>query len=242
MDRNPQIAVVIPAHDEADALPLVLRDIPRDRAPRIVVVDNASSDGTGDIARDCGAEVVEEPQPGYGRACQRGLRELAATPPDVVVILDGDHSDYPEEIESLIRPILDDRADFVLGSRVRLAAAGVLPPQVRWGNALATGMIRLLFGHRYTDMGPFRALRWESLLALDMRDPAFGWNAEMQVKAVVHGLRVMEVPVRYRARIGRSKISGTVRGTLGAGRGIISTILRLRFASGRQARRVVATP
>lgn len=223
------IAIVIPAHNEEVALPLVLAEIPGRPEVRVVVVDNASTDATAAVARAAGAEVVAEPRPGYGSACQAGLRHLAADPPEIVVILDGDHSDYPEELPLLVEPILRDEADLVCGSRVERAAPGALPPQVRWGNALATTMIRVLFGHRYRDMGPFRALRWSALRALDLQDPAYGWNAEMQVKALQRGLRVREVPVRYRARTGTSKISGTLRGTLGAGRGIVLTIVRLRL-------------
>jgi glycosyltransferase involved in cell wall biosynthesis len=225
-----EIAIVIPAHDEALALPKVLAEIPRHSGLRVVVVDNASSDGTGDVARAAGVEVVEERRPGYGSACLAGLRYLREAPPEIVVILDGDYSDYPEDLPRLVEPILRGEADMVCGSRVELAAPGSLPPQVRWGNALATFMIRLLFGFRYHDMGPFRALRWSSLQSLGMSDPAYGWNAEMQVKALQHRLRVIEVPVRYRQRTGTSKISGTLRGTLGAGSGIIATILRLRWA------------
>lgn len=224
-----RIAIVIPAHNEQEALPRVLEEIPGRPGVRVVVVDNASTDGTAAVAAAAGAEVVSESRPGYGRACQAGLRHLAASPPEVVVILDGDHSDYPEELPLLVEPILRGEADMVCGSRVERAAPGALPPQVRWGNALSTALIRLLFGHRYRDMGPFRALRWSALQRLELRDPAYGWNAEMQVKALQRGLRVLEVPVRYRARTGTSKISGTLRGTLGAGRGIILTILRLRF-------------
>ncbi len=224
-----RVAVVMPAYNEAEALPWVLAEIPRARAPRIVVVDNGSNDGTGEIARLLGAEVVREERRGYGSACQAGLAYLRARPPDVVVILDADHSDYPEDLEALLAPIEAGVADLVLGSRVQLAEPGALPARVRWGNALATALILLLFGHRYRDMGPFRAVRWESLERLRMQDPAYGWNAEMQVKAVLAGLRVREVPVRYRRRRGRSKISGTWRGTLGAGAGILGTIVRLRF-------------
>lgn len=237
MYTPPRVAIVIPAHDEEAALPLVLAEIPAHLGARVVVVDNNSSDRTADLARAAGAEVVFEPVAGYGAACQRGLRHLASDPPDIVAILDGDHSDYPEDIDLLIEPIRTGEADLVLGSRVERAAPGVLPPQVRWGNALATGLIRLLWGHRYRDMGPFRALSWAALARLDLRDPAYGWNAEMQVKALRQRLRVLEVPVRYRARTGVSKISGTLRGTLGAGRGIVGTILALRFAPGWYARR-----
>lgn len=238
MSPEPRVAIVIPARDEIEALPRVLADIPRQRSPRIVVVDNGSRDGTGRVARRLGAEVIEEPVPGYGRACQAGLRHLRDDPPGVVVILDADHSDHPEDLELLLRPLVAGDADLVLGSRVQRAEPGAMAPWVVAGNAVATGLIRVLFGHRYRDMGPFRALTWEALEALDLRDPAYGWNAEMQVKALQRGLRVREVPVRYRARKGRSKISGTLRGTLGAGRGIIGTIVALRFAPGWYSRRV----
>ncbi len=236
------IAIVMPAHDEAEALPQVLAAIPRDMAPRIVVVDNASTDGTGDVALAHGVEVVREERPGYGSACLAGIKHLASSPPDILVVLDADYSDYPQDLPLLVSPILAGEADFVMGSRVERAEAGALGPHVRWGNDLATGFIRLLFGFQYRDMGPFRAIRWPALQRLDMRDPAYGWNAEMQVKALQQGLAVSEVPVRYRARVGRSKISGTLRGSVGAGVGILLMIATLRLAPRWYARRVpVAT-
>ena len=238
MSRKPHIAIVMPARDEAQALPHVLAEIPSEHSPRIVVVDNGSVDGTGEVARRLSAEVVLEERPGYGIACQAGLRHLAADPPNIVVILDADHSDYPQDLDAVLQPILAGEADLVCGNRVRLAEPGALGPHVRWGNSLSTMLIRLLFGHRYEDMGPFRAIRWEALQQLQMCDPAYGWNAEMQVKALQHRLRVREVAVRYRARRGRSKISGTLRGTLGAGAGILLTVLCLRFAPRWYARRV----
>jgi len=228
----------MPAHDEALALPRVLADIPRDLDPRVVVIDNASRDGTGDIARELGAEVVCEPRAGYGSACLAGLRFLATSPPDIVVVLDANYSDYPEDLSSLLAPILSDEADFVCGSRVERAEPGALGPHVRIGNGLATLLIRWLFGFTYRDMGPFRAIRWDSLRALEMQDVAYGWNAEMQVKALQQRLVVLEVPVRYRARVGQSKISGTLRGTVGAGVGILLMIITLRFAPRWYARRV----
>lgn len=236
------MAIVMPAHNEAEALPLVWAEIPHDLVARVVVVDNGSTDDTARVARALGAEVVAESRPGYGSACLAGIRHLKSRPPDIVVILDADHSDYPADLPALLAPLRECRADFVCGSRVERAAAGALGPHVRFGNALATGMIRLLFGHRYRDMGPFRAIRWTSLQALEMADTAYGWNAEMQVKALQRGVRVREVPVRYRARVGQSKISGTVRGTVGAGLGIVLMILRLRFAPRWYARRPGAEP
>jgi glycosyltransferase involved in cell wall biosynthesis len=222
-----KVAVVIPVFNEAPSLPLVLRDIPRERRPRIVVADNGSTDGSGDLARAAGAEVVTEPRPGYGSACLAGLRHLAAAPPDVVIFLDGDHSDHPEEMERLLEPIAAGRAELVIGSR-RLGRAerGALLPQARFGNWLATRLIRALYGFRYTDLGPFRAIRWEALAGLRMGDPDFGWTAEMQVKALRHGLRVEEVPVSYRRRVGVSKITGTVSGTFRAGYKILWTVFR----------------
>ncbi len=237
-DASATIAIVMPAYDEAEALPGVLAEIPRDLDPRIVVVDNGSTDGTGDVARHHGVEVVHESRPGYGSACLAGIGYLAGSPPDILVILDADYSDYPEDLPLLLAPILAGEADLVCGSRVECAEPGALGPHVRFGNALATGLIRLLFGFRYRDMGPFRAISWEALRQLDMRDPAYGWNAEMQVKALQRGLSVHEKPVRYRARVGRSKISGTLRGTIGAGAGILLMILTLRFAPRWYARRV----
>ena len=232
----------MPAHDEEAALPSVLAEIPRGRDPRVVVVDNGSRDATASVARSHGVEVVEEPRPGYGSACLAGLRYVATNPPDVLVVLDADYSDYPDDLEALLAPILAGDADLVCGSRVERAQPEALSAHVRFGNALATGLIRLLFGFRYRDMGPFRAIRWSALRSLDMRDPAYGWNAEMQVKALQRGLRVCEVPVRYRARVGHSKISGTLRGSIGAGLGIIGMILTLRLAPRWYARRVPVTP
>lgn len=241
-EAGPRVAIVMPAHNEAAALPHVLAEIPALARLRVVVVDNASTDSTAAVARAHGAEVVAESRSGYGSACLAGLRRLAVDAPDIVVILDADHSDYPQDLESLLEPILAGEADFVLGSRVDRAEPGALSIHVRWGNRLATTLIWLLFAHRYRDMGPFRAIRWECLQALGMTDPAYGWNAEMQVKALQAGLRVAEPSVRYRARRGRSKISGTVRGTLGAGRGILLTIVWLRFAPRWYARRLPVTP
>jgi glycosyltransferase involved in cell wall biosynthesis len=220
-----RLAAVIPALDEAASLPLVLCEIPH--GVRVVVVDNGSRDGTGEVARRAGAEVVVEPRRGYGRACLAGLAHLAADPPDVVVFLDADHSDYPEELTALVEPIKRGSADFVVGSRVLGGAApGSLTPQQRFGNRLVCTLVDHLYGHRFTDLGPFRAVRYDVLSALEMRDPTFGWTIEMQIKAVRRGFRVVEVPVRYRKRIGTSKISGTLSGTLRAGTKIVFTVFR----------------
>jgi len=231
------VAIVIPALNEERAIAEVIAEIPRDLSPRVVVVDNGSTDATARVAREAGAEVVAQPQRGYGRACLAGFAHLASSPPDIVVVLDADHSDYPEDLDVVLGPLLSGDADMVCGSRVALAEVGALPPQVRHGNALATGLIRWLHGFDYTDMGPFRALRWSALQRLEMCDPTYGWNAEMQVKALQRGLRVVEVPVRYRERVGRSKISGTLKGTVMAGSLIVTTIVALRFFPGWQRRR-----
>lgn len=189
------------------------------------MVDNGSTDGTAEVARAHGARVVREDRRGYGRACLRGLAEVGEA--QIVVFLDGDHSDHPQELPLLIQPILEDRADLVIGSRtLGHATSGALTPQQVFGNRLACLLIRLLLGHRYTDLGPFRAIRWDALQRLEMRDPTYGWTVEMQVKALRRGLRVVEVPVSYRRRIGQSKISGTLTGSLKAGYKIILTILR----------------
>lgn len=231
--------IVIPAVDEARSIGLVVDEIPREDVAAIVVVDNGSTDATAEVARQHGATVVFEARPGYGHACLRGITALGDGV-DVVVILDGDHSDYPEDLGLILAPIVSGRADFVIGSRVTGAAeAGALQWNQRFGNALACGLIRRLYGVRFTDMGPFRAMRRDCLERLHMCDLTYGWNAEMQVKAIIEGLRIVEVPVRYRRRIGRSKISGTVKGTVLAGGRIIGTILQYypRFLRSRRSRR-----
>lgn len=222
------VDVVIPAFNEERSLPLVLRDLPRPPVRRVVVADNASSDGTGRAARDGGAEVVDAPRKGYGSACLAALGHLRRTgPPEIVVFLDADWSDHPEELPLLIAPILAGEADLVIGSRaLGQREPGAMLLQARAGNRLACALIRLLYGHRYTDLGPFRAIRWDALERLQMSDPDFGWTAEMQVKALRHGLRCVEVPVSYRRRIGVSKITGTVSGTIRAGYKILGTVLR----------------
>ena len=222
------VDVVIPALNEERSLPSVLADIPRPPVRRIVVADNGSTDGTARVAREGGAEVVEASRRGYGSACLAGLDHLRRTgPPDVVVFVDADWSDHPEELPGLIAPILAGEADLVIGSRILgRREPGALLPQARAGNLVACAMIRLLYGHRFTDLGPFRAIRWEALERLKMGDPNFGWTAEMQVKALRHGLRCTEVPVSYRRRVGVSKITGTVSGTVRAGYKILWTVLR----------------
>jgi glycosyltransferase involved in cell wall biosynthesis len=227
-----RVAVVIPALNEELSLPSVLSEIPRPPVDEIVVVDNGSRDRTGAVARASGATVLSEPRRGYGRACLAGLAHLQRDPPDVVVFIDADYSDRPKELPRLLEPIVEGRAELVIGSRVLgEREPGALLPQARWGNAFATWLIRVLFGMRFTDLGPFRAVRFDALRALGMQDRDYGWTAEMQVKAARYGLRCEEVPVSYHRRVGRSKITGTLKGTVRAGVKIIATIFRHRFSA-----------
>ena len=224
------ISVIIPGFNEEQAIGKVLDEIPPSVA-EVIVVDNGSTDGTASVARQRGATVVDEPIRGYGRACLRGIAALDN--PDIVVFLDGDYSDFPDEMPFLYEPIAAGSADLVIGSRVLgVRERGALLPQARFGNWLATRLIRWLFGVSFTDLGPFRAIGYEALQRLNMRDGDFGWTVEMQVKAARLGLRCVEVPVRYRKRIGTSKISGTVSGSLRAGHKILWTIFRyLRYGA-----------
>lgn len=243
-----RLGIVLPARDEEQALPLVLAELPRARAPHVVVVDNGSRDATARVARAGGATVVAEPRAGYGQACLAGIAWLldgnGLAPPladdDWIVFLDADHSDYPEDLERLLAPLEEGRAEFVIGSRI-LGGADMqaLLPQAWFGNRLACFLMRALFGAHYTDLGPFRALRVGALRALRMGDTGFGWTIEMQLKAHSLGLAVAEVPVRYRTRIGKSKITGTVRGTVRAGFKILGWILcwRVRTWASRPDRR-----
>ena len=222
-----RVDVVIPAWDEEATVGLQVGAVPRPPVHRIVVGDNGSRDATAAVARAAGAVVVPAPRRGYGSACLAGLDWLRRNdPPDVVVFLDADLADDPAELPLLLAPLASGAADLVIGSRtLGRRERGALLPQARAGNLVACGLIRLLYGHRYTDLGPFRAVRWQALERLAMGDPDFGWTAEMQVKALRAGLAVAEVPVSYRRRPGRSKISGTVSGTIRAGHKILWTVL-----------------
>jgi hypothetical protein len=217
--------VIIPAFNEARAIAQVIGDIPDAVADEVVVVNNASTDETEDNARAAGATVLTEPRPGYGNACLRGIAYAKAKQPDVIVFLDGDYSDHPEEMTDLVAPIANDEADFVVGSRIEgESEPGALLPQAQIGNRLACTLMRWIWGARYTDLGPFRAIRFRDLLALDMQDPTFGWTIEMQIKAYEAGLRIQEVPASYRRRVGVSKITGTLSGTVRASAKILWTI------------------
>ena len=228
MSKDLTIDVVIPALNEEASLPLVLAQLPRSSVRRIVVADNGSTDATARVAREGGAEVVAATRRGYGSACLAGLAHLRRTgPPDIVVFIDADYSDHPEELPAVVAPILAGTADLVIGSRVLgRRERGALLPQARAGNLVACLLIRIFYGHRFTDLGPFRAIRWEALERIGMADPDFGWTAEMQVKAVRLGLRCAEVPVSYRRRVGVSKITGTITGTVRAGYKILWTVAR----------------
>ncbi len=223
--------VIIPVFNEADSIVRVINDIPKQLVFEIVVVDNGSRDGTERKARDAGATVLSEDRRGYGFACLRGIDYAKGKPvfekPDIIVFLDGDYSDYPQEMGYLVNPILASDYDLVIGSR-RLGSRerGSMFPQAVFGNALATTLIRLLHGAKFTDLGPFRAIKFDKLLGLNMEDKTFGWTAEMQVKAVKTGLRYCEVPVSYRKRIGVSKVTGTLTGTVKAGYKILYTIFK----------------
>ena len=226
-----RVALLIPALNEEASIGHVLSSLPEGVFSQIVVVDNGSTDRTAEVARALGATVVREPRRGYGRACLAGLAALEANT-DTVVFMDADSSDVPEEAGRLLEPIVSGSADLVIGSRVLgQAEPGALAPHQRFGNRLATSLVAWLYGFRYTDLGPFRAIRADRLRQLGVRDCDFGWTVEMQVRALRCGLRVVEVPVSYRRRIGTSKISGNLRASLAAGWKIISTILRLRFVS-----------
>lgn len=219
---NARVDVVIPALDEELALPKVLEEIPRAWARRVIVADNGSTDRTADVARQAGARVVTEPKRGYGAACLAALAYAAEDPPDIVVFIDGDYSDHPAELPSLVQPILDGKAELVIGSRVTgRRQAGALSVQQQVGNAIACHALRFMYGAHYTDLGPFRAIRWDTLESLGMQDRDFGWTVEMQIKAAKRGIRHIEVPVSYRPRVGVSKISGTIRGSLRAGAKIL---------------------
>ena len=220
-----RISVIIPAFNEEDSIGLVLDALPQNLIHEIIVVDNNSTDNTARSAIEKGARVVAEQRRGYGSACLKGISALDN--PDIVVFLDGDFSDYPEEIVKLVAPIESGEMDFVLGSRMILPESrSALLPQSRYGNQLAVFLMRLFFRHQYTDLGPFRAIRYESLQAIAMQDTNFGWTVEMQIKAVKKGLRILEIPVKYRERVGVSKITGTFSGTIKAGTKIIYTIFK----------------
>jgi glycosyltransferase involved in cell wall biosynthesis len=229
MENKPIIDVIIPAFNEENSVGNVVNDIPKNIVRDIIVINNNSTDKTAINAKAAGATVLEEKNMGYGNACLKGMAYVAQkeTKPDIIVFLDADYSDYPEEMVDIIKPILEQNMDMVIGSRaLGNLEKGSMTPQQIFGNWLATFLLKLFYGVKYTDLGPFRAIKYESLVALGMKDKTYGWTVEMQVKAAKQKMNTCEVPVNYRVRIGFSKVSGTVKGTIGAGYKIITTIFK----------------
>lgn len=223
------IDVIIPAFNEQNAVSQVIDEIPKDLVNEIIVVDNGSTDQTFRKAEEAGATAINEPKRGYGQACLAGMNHIASKSdlPDIVVFIDGDRSDFPAEMPKLVAPILNNEVDFVIGSRaLGQKESGSMTPQQIFGNWLATTLIKLLYGADFTDLGPFRAIRYSSLLSLKMADTNYGWTVEMQLKAAKKKLQFKEIPVNYRRRIGISKVSGTLKGTVMAGYKIIFSIFR----------------
>ena len=227
-ETEPDIKVIIPAFNEADSITYVVRELP-DSVSEIIVVNNNSSDKTFENALSAGATVLTEDRKGYGFACLKGMDYVAQQSklPDIIVFIDGDYSDYPEELNKIVAPILNDDRDFVVGARVKsLREEGSMTPQQIFGNWLATSLMKLFFGANFTDLGPFRAIRYDKLLTLDMEDKTYGWTVEMQLKAIKKKLAYTEVPVHYKKRIGVSKVSGTVKGSIFAGIKILGWIFK----------------
>lgn len=226
-----KIKVIIPAYNEQDSIGLVIKDIPS-HVDEVVVVSNNSSDNTEEVAAKAGATVLVENRLGYGYACLKGMDYVASKTekPDIIVFLDGDYSDYPEQLDELIKPIIEEDIDFVIGARVKeLRERGSMTFPQRFGNKLATFLMRLFFNSRFTDLGPFRAIKYDKLLALDMEDKTYGWTVEMQLKALRKKYSYVEIPVKYRNRIGVSKVSGTVKGAIFAGIKILGWIFKYSF-------------
>ncbi len=229
MESNPIIDVIIPAFNEENAVGNVVNEIPTHLVREVIVINNNSTDNTAIKAQEAGAIVLEEKNMGYGNACLKGMARIAKKEikPDIIVFLDADYSDYPEEMINLIEPIVEKNLDMVIGSRaLGNLEKGSMTPQQVFGNWLATFLMKLFYGVSYTDLGPFRAIKYESLIAINMKDKTYGWTVEMQIKAAKLKMKTCEVPVNYRNRIGFSKVSGTVKGTIGAGYKIITTIFR----------------
>ena len=228
MNTPPILRVIIPAFNEEASVPLVIKDIP-DIVTEIIVVNNNSTDATGQRATAAGATVLDEPRPGYGFACLKGLEYIAGLTEstDIVVFLDGDYSDYPEELLHIVAPIIENNIDFVVGSRVaRFRESGSMTiPQI-FGNWLATSLMKLFFNSRFTDLGPFRAIKYGKLLEINMVDQTYGWTVEMQLKVLKRGFTYTEIPVKYRNRIGISKVSGTIKGAIFAGVKILTWIFK----------------
>lgn len=227
---NPAIDVIIPVYNEEASIGKVLDEIPMEIIRNVVVCNNGSTDHTADVAISRGAILLNQPLKGYGNACLKGMEYLTGldAKPDIVVFLDGDYSDFPEEMYSVVQPIIRDSKDLVIGSRtLGTMEQGAMMPQQIFGNWLATNLIRIIYQYHFTDLGPFRAIRYDKLVVMDMQDKTFGWTVEMQVKAAKAGMKTAEVAVKYRKRIGHSKVSGTIKGTVLAGYKILWTIFKL---------------
>ncbi|MGC1630850.1 MAG: glycosyltransferase family 2 protein [Gelidibacter sp.] len=227
----PSIKVIIPAYNEADSIALVINEIPS-IVDEVIVINNNSTDKTAEVAQRAGATVFFQPQMGYGNACLKGMQYVAtlSKKPDIIVFMDGDYSDYPEELTKIVKPIIEDNLDLVIGARVsRLQEKGSMTPQQHFGNWLATFLMRILFGAKFTDLGPFRAIRYQKLLDLQMQDKTYGWTIEMQLKALKQNLTYIEVPLKYKKRIGISKVSGTIKGSIFAGVKILGWIFKYSF-------------
>ncbi len=229
--KKTHISVIVPAFNEENSVGNVVRDIPKEWVKEIIVANNNSNDQTRINALEAGAIVVDEPRQGYGYACLKGLEYLKEKniKPDIVVFLDADYSDYPEQLPEVVRPIIEENADLVIGSRAlgKKERMSMTPQQI-FGNWLATFLIKKLYKVEFTDLGPFRAVKYDSLLAINMQDTTYGWTVEMQVKACKLKMKCVEVPVDYKVRIGKSKVSGTLKGTIMAGYKIITTIFKYR--------------
>lgn len=232
MNQNPTIDVVIPAFNEQDSIVHILNDMPMDWVREVVVVNNNSTDDTVKIAASNGATVLDEPRQGYGHACLKGIDYLKnkSKQPDIIVFMDADYSDHPTELPFVVQPIIERNMDMVIGSRAlgKREKKSMMPQQL-FGNWLATRLIKLFYGAKFTDLGPFRALKFEKLIELNMQDTTYGWTVEMQVKAAKRRFKFCEVPVNYRERIGVSKVTGTIKGTILAGYKIIFTIFKYVF-------------
>lgn len=228
---NQIIKVIIPAYNEQDSIANVINDIPP-FVNEVIVISNNSTDNTEINAKNAGATVLKENRRGYGYACLKGMEYISSqdTKPDIIVFLDGDYSDYPEQLTELINPIINDNIDFVIGARVkRLREQGSMTPQQIFGNWLATFLMKLFFNAKFTDLGPFRAIKYNKLLALNMEDKTYGWTVEMQLKALKQKFSYVEIPMKYRNRIGVSKVSGTVKGSILAGVKILGWIFKYSF-------------
>jgi glycosyltransferase involved in cell wall biosynthesis len=224
---RPKVCLIIPALNESSAVGKVIDDVPKELVDKVIVVDNGSTDNTSKVAKTHGATVISESRKGYGNACLAGIVFLEKLRPEIVVFIDGDYSSDPKEIDKVLMPILKDEADLVIGCRASYKMEkGAMPIHAKFGNWFALSLIKIIYKYQFSDPGPFRAIRWENLKSLEMESPTYGWTVEMMVKALRKKMRITEVEVSYRKRIGKSKISGTITGTLKAGYRIVATIIR----------------